>query len=105
MRMELTRLVSGRLSLPESLAETMLANGRAPEAHSTGDRSAEGRSRRAILEGSPTRGPSGRSSRTVHRVAAGGRTGARAWTCRSISRASCCAARPGIWPRGVCRSR
>ncbi|MCW2970792.1 MAG: primase [Solirubrobacterales bacterium] len=51
MRMELTRMVSGRLALPESLAETLLAPGRGPADRST-----------AAANGSGGRGagPSGR---------------------------------------------
>jgi DNA primase len=51
MRMELTRMVSGRLALPESLAETLLAPGRGPARSST-----------AAANGSGGRGagPSGR---------------------------------------------
>jgi DNA primase len=51
MRMELTRMVSGRLALPESLAETLLAPGRGPT-----DRSA----RAANGSGGRGAGPSGR---------------------------------------------
>ncbi len=53
MRMELTRMVSGRLSLPESLAEAMLSNGGAPGGRPVGDRPAEGRGERATAERPP----------------------------------------------------
>jgi DNA primase len=51
MRMELTRMVSGRLALPESLAETLLAPGRGPTDRDT--RAANGSGGRGA-------GPSGR---------------------------------------------
>jgi DNA primase len=43
MRMELTRIVSGRLALPESLAEAMLANGTRRGGRPGWDRAPEGR--------------------------------------------------------------
>ena len=119
MRMELTRLVSGRLALPESLAETLLAPGgaqrraaprRAPSgAGAGGERSA---GRRAA-------GPARRAGALSRReeteraflalcIASPEEGAARARassTSTSTSRASCCAARPRTCARRTCASR
>jgi DNA primase len=58
MRMELTRMVSGRLALPESLAETLLA---ADGARARGARQGEGQRRR----GPGAEGASGASTRSA----------------------------------------
>ncbi len=121
MRMELTRMVSGRLALPESLAETLLAAGgsggaRGVRLDARVRPGAPGARRAMSGQASPAGGaPDGadapRGHRAgvpgaVHRLARGGRARrwrASSWT--STSRASCCVARPSSCARETCASR
>ena len=105
MRMELTRIVSSRLALPESLAEQLLASGRRSRADSSGAR--RWRWRRMAGTGGRTarvrawracrgeRRPSGRSWRCASPLPSRGPGRWTAWTWTSTSRASCCAGSPG----------
>ncbi len=99
-RMELTQLVSGRLSLPESVMETLLA----PQGGG-GSGPAGGPPALPRTASRAERTPSGRSSRCAsprHRRARRRSRGSR-W--RSSSPARCCSGRRGICARGIWASR
>ena len=120
MRMELTRIVSGRLAVPESVFEQRLA-----AAEALLGRGARSVAWRRAWAGSSRRGASGqrragqvgcaaaRARRhragvpgAVHRCTARRASGRwRRWTSTSTSPAICCAARPGICVRAICASR
>ena len=117
MRLELTRMVSGRLALPESLMETLLAPQARPT--QTGEserrradsrrRSAKRRRRRPRERAQKVcragKRPSGRSWRCASALRRRARGRWRASTSMSTSPASCCDGPPGTSARGTCAIR
>ena len=101
MRMELTRLVSGRPGLSEGLAETLLASGGQPRAGERSARNSEstGRTGRAPHDGTDSGANDGKGGKRWQKTEVRARTGcfppvrtpsARFWRCvsRHLSTAS-----------------
>jgi DNA primase len=109
MRMELTRIVSSRLALPESLTEQLLAGQRSEGSARGGGRDGGSAGQRQGGEGRTQNGagkrPSGRSSRCASHRRSRARRRSATSTCRSTSPASCCAVPPGACARGASPSR